>query len=336
MTHGSLFSGIGGFDLAATWMGWKNLFHCEINKFDRQVLNYYWPEAKSYEDIKATDFTVWRGRIGVLTGGFPCQPYSTAGKRLGKEDERHLWPEMLRAIREVQPRWVVGENVRGLTNWNGGLVFDEVQADLEIAGYEVTPFLLPACGVNAPHKRDRIWFVAKNTNGYGRGGFFGEKESQERRFGNLGSGDNERIRTNYSKIGSVTDSTSIRCERFVLEWERIQWENETCAKTRTGGHEVVTDSNIYQRCERGMYEKRPQKAARHLGPYHTWGGRSNWEDFPTESPICSLHDGLPSGLVGITVSNHRKESIKGFGNSVVPELVYQIFKTIQQYENLQS
>jgi DNA (cytosine-5)-methyltransferase 1 len=123
MTHGSLFSGIGGFDLAAEWMGWDNLFHCEWNPFGQKILNYYWPKAISYNDITQTDFTIWNGRIDVLTGGFPCQPYSQAGKRLGTDDERHLWPEMLRAIREIQPKWVVGENVLGLINWNEGLVF---------------------------------------------------------------------------------------------------------------------------------------------------------------------------------------------------------------------
>lgn len=126
MRHGSLFSGIGGFDLAAEWMGWENVFHCEWNPFGQRVLKYYWPKAISYHDITKTDFTIHRGDIDILTGGFPCQPYSTAGKRLGKEDERHLWPEMLRAIREIQPRYVVGENVSGLVNWNGGMVFEEV------------------------------------------------------------------------------------------------------------------------------------------------------------------------------------------------------------------
>ena len=142
MTHGSLFSGIGGFDLVAEWMGWDNVFHCELNPFGQRVLKYYWPNSITYGDITKTDFTIHRGTIDVLTGGFPCQPYSQAGERRGKEDERHLWPEMLRAIREIQPRWVVGENVRGLTNWNGGMVFDEVQSDLETIGYEVTPFIL--------------------------------------------------------------------------------------------------------------------------------------------------------------------------------------------------
>jgi DNA (cytosine-5)-methyltransferase 1 len=164
MKHGSLFSGIGGFDLAAQWMGWENIFHCEWNEFGQKVLKHYWPDAISYSDITKTDFTKHANTIDILTGGFPCQPYSTAGKRLGKEDERHLWPEMLRAVREIQPRWIVGENVRGLTNWNGGMVFDEEQADLEAEGYEVLPFLLPACAVNAPHRRDRIWFIANANN----------------------------------------------------------------------------------------------------------------------------------------------------------------------------
>ena len=167
MRHGSLFSGIGGFDLAAEWMGWENVFHCEWNEFGQKVLKYYWPNAISFTDITKTDFTKYEGTIDLISGGFPCQPYSQAGKRLGKEDDRHLWPEMLRAIREVKPSWVVGENVYGLVNWNGGLVFHEVQADLEAEGYEVWPFLLPAVSVNAHHRRDRIWFVAYcNSNGF--------------------------------------------------------------------------------------------------------------------------------------------------------------------------
>ena len=147
MNHGSLFSGIGGFDLAAEWMGWHNEFHCEWMPFPRKVLHHYWPNSKSYEDITKTDFSIHRGTIDILTGGFPCQPYSSAGKRLGKEDERHLWPDMLRAISEIKPTYVVGENVRGLTNWSGGLVFEEVCVDLESQGYEVQPILLPACAV---------------------------------------------------------------------------------------------------------------------------------------------------------------------------------------------
>lgn len=161
---GHLFNGIGGFALAASWMNWENIMHCEIDSFCNKVMNYHFPNSYQHEDIRTADFTIWRGKIDLITGGFPCQPYSTAGKRKGKDDDRHLWPQMLRAIREIQPGWIVGENVRGITNWNGGLVFDEVQADLEAEGYEVLPFLLPACSVNAPHRRDRIWFIAHCAN----------------------------------------------------------------------------------------------------------------------------------------------------------------------------
>jgi len=146
-THGSLFSGIGGFDLAAEWAGMQNIFHCEWNEFNQKILKKHFPDSISYADITKTDFTIHRGEIDILTGGFPCQPYSTAGKRKGKEDDRHLWPEMLRAIREIQPNWVVGENVFGLINWSNGLVFHEVQTDLEAEGYEVFPFVLPACSI---------------------------------------------------------------------------------------------------------------------------------------------------------------------------------------------
>jgi DNA-cytosine methyltransferase len=160
MTHASLFSGIGGFDLAAEWMGWQNVFNCEIDPFCRKVLAYHFPEAKQYEDVKTTDFTIHRGNIDVLTGGFPCQPFSLAGKRKGSDDNRYLWPEMLRAIREIKPRWVVGENVFGIVNWSDGMVFEQVQSDLEDEGYEVQPYIIPACAVDAPHRRDRVWFVA--------------------------------------------------------------------------------------------------------------------------------------------------------------------------------
>jgi DNA (cytosine-5)-methyltransferase 1 len=160
MTHLGLFEGIGGFSLAARWMGWDTIAWCEINPFGQQVLKHHFPNATGHSNIIDTDFSIYRGRVDILTGGFPCQPFSTAGKRLGTEDERHLWPEMLRAIREVQPRYIVGENVGGILSWDGGMVFEQVHVDLEAEGYEIQAFVLPACAVNAPHRRDRVWFVA--------------------------------------------------------------------------------------------------------------------------------------------------------------------------------
>lgn len=116
MNHASLFSGIGGFDLAAREVGWNNVFQCEIDPFCQSVLKYYFPKTVLYEDIKRTDFTSWKGKIDVLSGGFPCQPFSVAGQRKGADDNRYLWAEMLRVIRETRPLWVIGENVAGITN----------------------------------------------------------------------------------------------------------------------------------------------------------------------------------------------------------------------------
>lgn len=187
MIHASLFSGIGGPEVAAKMMGWENAFHCEINPFGRAVLDYWFPESKSYEDITKTSFKEWRGRIDVLTGGFPCQPFSYAGKRGGREDERYLWPEMLRVIDEVRPTWVVGENVAGITTMvEGGVCTDlggeatlfaegdelhryeldqsytieRICKDLEHLGYSVQSVLVPAAAVGAPHRRDRVFIIA--------------------------------------------------------------------------------------------------------------------------------------------------------------------------------
>jgi DNA (cytosine-5)-methyltransferase 1 len=291
MTHASLFSGIGGFDLAAEWAGWQNLFHCEWNPFGQKVLKHHFPNSISYNDITKTDFTIHRGQVDILTGGFPCQPYSSAGKRLGKEDERHLWPEMLRTIREVQPRWVVGENVRGLTNWNGGMVFDEVQTDLEAEGYEVTPYLLPACAINAPHQRQRIWFVAnsmqirlqqcENGTEMGRG--------QEEICGQ-GCESTNGFETN-GKVSNAANSNGIGLRR---ESHRI-------------GKSIFIGKN-----EQKNY----------------------WENFPTQSPICGGDDGISRELDGITFSKWRQESIKAYGNAIVPQVAFQIFKAINQYEAL--
>jgi len=160
LRHGSLFSGIGGFDLAAEWAGWENVFHCEWNPFGQRVLKHYWPNAESFHDINQSDFSKYANRLDILTGGFPCQPFSATGKRRGTDDPRHLWPRMLEVISTIKPRWVVGENVYGLLSWSNGMVFEQVHLDLENEGYTVQAYVLPAAGVGAIHKRDRVWFVA--------------------------------------------------------------------------------------------------------------------------------------------------------------------------------
>ena len=332
MRHGSLFSGIGGFELAAEWMGWQNIFHCEWNDFGKQVLKYYWPESISYDDITKTDFTIHRGKIDILTGGFPCQPYSQAGKRLGKEDDRHLWPEMLRAIREIAPTWVVGENVRGLVNWNGGLVFHEVQADLEAEGYEVQPFLLPACGVNAPHRRDRIWFVAfKDSNKNGWGSEFGESQSCEWEQRNVGSGDNERIQTDNGKAWNASDAKGKQSKRMQLEQREISQQKQ--GKLRRNGSDVECERNATDTTSTGGRQDSRIRKSR----FNDQTSSTNyWSNFPTQSPIRQRNDGLPTELDRITFSKWRNESIKAYGNAIVPQVALQIFKAISEYNFLSN
>jgi DNA (cytosine-5)-methyltransferase 1 len=329
MNHASLFSGIGGFDLASEWMGWNNVLHCEINTFCQRVLKYYWPDATSYSDIKTTDFTVHSGTIDILTGGFPCQPYSTAGKRKGKEDERHLWPEMLRAIREISPRWVVGENVSGLVSWNGGMVFKEVQADLEAEGYEVLPFLLPACGVNAPHKRERVWFIAHATicNDHRNKRGFSETE----------------CRSKFNNISSLGESGNGLCEEKITP-------NTAPQRERSGANEPGEDETSRQQLERAesgrnnndngisritpntfsIGQPRKEYGQAKRGWITEASFPNDWQNFPTQPPLCSGNDGLSSRLAGITFSKHRNESIKGYGNAIVPQVALQIFKAIEQ------
>lgn len=346
MTHGSLFSGIGGFDLAAEWMGWENVFHCEWNSFGHKILKHYWPNAISYEDITKSDFTIHRGRIDVLSGGFPCQPYSLAGKRLGKDDERHLWPEMYRAIKEIEPTWVVGENVRGIVNWNGGLVFDEVCIELENAGFEVQPILLPAASVNAPHKRERVWFIAysrDNANSRNTGKISIEATEKNK-------GRQEQSTTSQQQIQLLSESNSIfgddsntKCQGF-----QINDNTGTIYREKRGMEEerdspsiksstIFEESNITNtnskvlecRDGKGTTGQRAKQKKR----IESFDGSGSWKAFPSQSPLCGGDDGIPTRLDNITVSKWRNESIKAYGNAVVPQVVYQVFKTIEKYES---
>jgi DNA (cytosine-5)-methyltransferase 1 len=292
MTHGSLFSGIGGFDLAAEWMGWENVFHCEYDPFCQKVLKHHFPNSKLYEDIKTFDATDYSGRIDILTGGFPCQPFSTAGKREGTKDNRHLFPEMLRVIQEVKPKYVLGENVSGLLNWSGGMVFDEVCADLEAEGYEVVPVLLPASGKNAPHLRNRIWFVAHSNFDH----------------------DRRTPRQNESESRK----------------ERLQERNEVRESTESGEVFGSSTNPNDTGCtwERELTESATQKRA--INSSDAWG------DFPTQSALCRRDDGFPEGLDGISVSRWRNQSLKSYGNAIVPQVAHEIFKAIQKMEDLDN
>ena len=310
MTHASLFSGIGGFDLAAEWAGWTNMFNCEIDGFCRKVLKYHFPNAQQYADIRTTDFTVWRGRIDVLTGGSPSQPFSLAGKRRGTEDDRYLWPEMLRAIREIRPEWVVGENVYGFVNWSNGLVFDTMCADLENAGYQVGAFILPAAAVGAPHRRDRVWVVGHRSDA----GSEAMRERQDGVFsGNHAAdsdGNRRRKRTHESKPVPECVGTSDAGNGC---------ENRTPADP---------DGERCDECQSSGQSEHPQERNSQGGDAERripgWGG------FPTQSPVCGGDDGISAELDGITFPAWRRESIKAFGNAIVPQVAWRIFDAINK------
>ena len=293
MIHASLFSGIGGFDLAAEWMGWENLFHCEWNPFGQRVLKHHFQNSISYNDITKTDFSIHRGQVDILTGGFPCQPYSNAGKRLGKEDERHLFPEMLRTIEEVQPTWIVGENVLGIVNWGGGLVFEEVQTDLENKGYEVQAYILPACGKNAPHKRERTWFIAHSKlhkNKYSNNG--GSKQEER----NIWRENKGNVSNAYNSNGIITNSNS----------------------TRVHQQHITSEPNKKDKFSRASFERR------------------DFSRFPSKPPICGGDDGISREMDGISFSKWRNESLKAYGNAIVPQVAYEIFKAIEKFELLKD
>lgn len=261
LTHGSLFSGIGGFDLAAQWAGWKNIFQVEIDPWCQRILAKHFQNATRYTDIHDFDPNPYIGTIDIISGGFPCQPYSSAGKRKGKDDPRHLWPEMLRIIQTIKPRWVVGENVRGLVNWSGGLVFHEVQTNLESAGYEVQPFILPAASVNAPHARQRIWFIAHHT---------GEQ------MGNAGQS------RQYGSMEPHPHSDSLYRRLSIQQWRQNKTHNAHTARMgEKNGHEIITHPYL---C--GL-ERRKKETPREIPT-----NRDNWNEWTTEPPICRMDDGI--------------------------------------------
>lgn len=374
LTHASLFSGIGGAELAASWLGWTNVFHCEIQEFQRKILEYWFPNSISYEDITKTDFKEWRGQIDILTGGFPCQPFSVAGKRKGAEDNRYLWGEMLRAIRQIQPTWVVGENVNGIlsmvqpgTETKMGRTDDLLEEnyiyrkeqqftieviceDLERAGYSVQPFVIPACAVGAPHRRDRVWIVAHRTdtgaedlqqggkNGVSQSFFTSNTNSNRQRnrkdkqifeqrcnrTTNIGKGCKDATSSNTQCFGGHKVDNKIQCEQSNGERTDGKGMFRTSFNTNGKGWNAL-------RYDDG-YPEATQQAESQFGRADC--PQSWWRNFPTQSPVCNRDDGLPFRVADLTISfpKWRSKSIEALGNAWVPQVAFEIFKAINEIQ----
>lgn len=323
MNHASVFSGIGGPEVAATMLGWQNLFHCEINPFGRTILNYWFPNSKSYEDITTTDFSEWRGKVDVLTGGFPCQPFSYAGKRRGAKDDRYLWPSMFRCIDQVQPRWIVAENVAGIATMveqgevseleckktlfdegcgvrryqlRGTFTLERICQNLENHGYAVQPILIPACAVGAPHRRDRVFIVANA----------------------VGSG-----------TGAPRKSRSTESQRCDTDKQPNQWREPS---ERLGGlYELLR--NAADTNSNGQPTPDLPNRCKRLENTDAVGQR--WAAFPSVAAVHRGNDGFPFDVDHLTISfaKWRQESLKAYGNAIVPQVIYEIFRAIEIVDN---
>ena len=310
LSHGSLFSGIGGFDLAAQWMGWNNIFQVEKDDWCRKVLDKNFPKTERFADIK--DFTGYEytNRIDVISGGFPCQPFSVAGQRKGKDDDRYLWEEMLRVIATIKPTYVVGENVTGII----GLALDTVLSDLEAQDYTTETFIIPACGKNAWHRRDRVWIVAY-ANSIGR-----QDEQKEngkplcngKRNGAIKEQSRGKQQRRTGEPGSILPNSESKLSN---ERENGNDTEQREIQLQTGGsNSISTDTNGIG-WENGLHGKEQRGEASKLGNTYTEQYRNYWE---TEPELGRVVDGL-SG---------RVDRLKGLGNAIVPQVAYEIFSAI--------
>lgn len=295
MKFGSLFAGIGGFDLGLEMAGWECRWQVEKDEFCRKVLAKHWPDVPKYGDVKDVGKQNLEP-VDLVCGGFPCQPYSVAGQRRGNRDDRALWTEMFRIISEIQPAWVICENVTGIIS----LALDQVLSDLESEGYACRTFIIPACAVNAPHRRDRVWVVACSAQ---------NADSIRRRRGSHG---NQRrnectLQTERpdSGISSDSESTERQCSGDTWEW----------GTGFTDSHNSVTHDDS----QREIQQKRVNPEIR------GWSGNCHWKEhwYDVATGICRMDDGIPRRVDG-----HKRKRLKAIGNSVVPQIVAIIGKHI--------
>ena len=355
-----LFSGIGGFSYAAETLigGYETVAFCEMDEFCQKVLKKHWPQVPIFDDVRTLDASRL-GRIDIVTGGYPCQPFSQAGRRQGEQDERHLWPEMLRIIKSCQPRYVLAENVAGHVTMG----LDQVLTDLEDQGYTTRPIIVPACAKNAPHRRDRVWIIGQYVgytehNGSSatkiRGSDIEDAEWPQKRSQQTFQFERASKPRHYE---NVANSNSIRCrggnckgcsdcKRQVLSTERkgreVGSEVEGCSQSHRGEETVANTSS--KGSQRGLHRGQVQ---RRQTEQQYFGHTSTIREQPKEraetvvGKLGDLADGISRGLLRhfdrepdhiprVTKGEKdRAKKLKALGNSIVPQVAAEILLAIR-------
>ena len=361
-THLGLFEGMGGFSVAANWAGYKTVAWCEWDSFCQQHLKYHYPASVGYGDIDHADFSFYRGKIDLLTGGFPCQPYSTAGKRLGTNDKRHKWPQMLAAVGAIRPKYVLGENVRGILNWEKGMVISAIKADLEAEGYEVEILLLPAIGIGAVHERYRTWIIGRriDTHDFWNSHGISETEGAEIHRHQQGTDSTGAFQRpdhsdpRHPELSGWCDSEErqqsderreARCEPSPLDGLQLSDLIDWCIVKGSSAVPRVSDSILSEAGRAGIIHL-PTRS--HSETSHGfYGSLSDWSDDRVTAQFRGVDDGLSSKLgsssvfAGVrkknpsaieTYSRWRKQALKMLGNSICPQVAYQIIMALEEAE----
>jgi DNA (cytosine-5)-methyltransferase 1 len=297
-----LFSGIGGFSLGLEAAGMETVAFCEQNKFCQKILAQHWPTLPIHSDITELNGYEYRGSVELVCGGFPCQPFSVAGKQLGAEDDRALWPEMLRVIREVAPRWVIGENVSGIIP----MELDKVLSDLEGEGYTCWTFVLPACAIDAHHRRDRVWVVAhSDSNSKSDVPLNAETPRQL-------VADSKRRSGRKRVIGKYGDQSDKR-------GEATQRRNNP-EGSRLDGETVPHPHGSHQ--QRGSVSIGIQ--SEHSNPDFSGDTRGQ-----QTAPVWLAEPNVGRVANGVPNRSHR---LKALGNAVVPPLVAEIGRIVMEFD----
>jgi DNA (cytosine-5)-methyltransferase 1 len=336
--HLDLFSGIGGFALGLQKVGFETVAFCEIDKYCQTLLNEKWKGVKIYNDVK--EITKERLEADevelpeIITGGFPCQPFSVAGKQKGTSDDRHLWPEMFRIIKELKPRWVIGENVKGLINLENGMVFETVCTNLEGEGYEVRAFNIPAAGVGAPHRRERIWIVAHRKESMVNADGVRLEQHNETKKETSWWRTSTTFKPTSNVVNTISNDKGREISRSDEEEGRIQeehrQENSTSRvisgtssvwQTDHGYEKNVANTESSHRNDNEINSRNGESEAQEiLGDGSSIRGESAWWDI--EPNVGRVAHGLPGRV-------HR---LKGLGNAIVPQIAEEIGRAIMKAE----